>query len=266
MAKKASILFTGGGGWTAPAGVTSIELTIAGGGGGGAGGNIAANTTSIRAIGGGGGGAAIVNYINNFPVVPGTAYAINIGAGGAGGVYVDGSDGGTSSFGTVIAQGGCGGKNSNANPAGGTCLPGKYRIFNLNSVFYDGIDATPGAGGHGGYNTVAPAAIAEEGCGWSVSFGGSAGVFGSASGSYLGGSGGGGGGGANFPGCTGGAGGSGGNGNSGGLGGPGGNGSPGVLYAAGGGGGAGGGAGTTGGAGSIGGAGAPGFVIISWIE
>lgn len=58
--------------WTAPAGITSIQLLMVGGGGaGGSGGQ------------GGGGGGGAVYYNANVAVTPGTSYTITVGAGGA---------------------------------------------------------------------------------------------------------------------------------------------------------------------------------------
>ncbi len=87
--------------WTCPAGVYSVEvLVVAGGGGGGA------------WVGGGGGGGGVI-YRPAFPVVPGTAYTVTVGAGGDG-EYNPGSysgmpratNGGNSVFGTLTAIGG----------------------------------------------------------------------------------------------------------------------------------------------------------------
>lgn len=78
--------------WTCPSGVTFAEvLTVGGGGGGGA-------------PGGGGGGGGGVVYKSYVPVVAGANYTIEIGAGGAGGIYNSstgqpGLKGGVSSFG-----------------------------------------------------------------------------------------------------------------------------------------------------------------------
>ena len=91
--------------WTCPAGVYSVEvLVVAGGGGGG------------RHSGGGGGGGGVI-YRPAFPVVPGTAYTVTVGAGGSGppvGTYPTiaggvGGNGGNSVFGTLTAIGGGGG-------------------------------------------------------------------------------------------------------------------------------------------------------------
>jgi hypothetical protein len=83
--------------WTAPAGVTAIDvLVVAGGGGGGS-------------RHGGGGGAGGVVYKSAFPVVPGSSYIVTVGAGGAGaesGSGSVGSSGGNSVFGPLTAIGG----------------------------------------------------------------------------------------------------------------------------------------------------------------
>ena len=101
--------------WTAPSGVTKIEvLVVAGGGGGGAGGN--------RAGGGGGGGGVIYN--ESYNVTPNTEYSISVGAGGTGGAggnnYTPGISGGNSTFGTLTASGGGGGGDSSKGLPGGS--------------------------------------------------------------------------------------------------------------------------------------------------
>ena len=58
--------------WTAPAGVTLIEVLVVGGGGGGG-----------FQVGGGGGGGGVI-YNSAYPVTPGNAYTVTIGAGGTG--------------------------------------------------------------------------------------------------------------------------------------------------------------------------------------
>jgi len=70
--------------WTAPAGVTSINVAAVGGGGGGA----------HRFVGGAGGGGGLSNYENNLRVVPGQSYTIVVGSGGGAGspVGVTGGD------------------------------------------------------------------------------------------------------------------------------------------------------------------------------
>lgn len=96
--------------WTCPANVTYIELLVIGGGGGGA-----SNGNS-----GGYGGYGLGTYT----VVPGTAYAITIGAGGAGwpsASHNGTAGGGTSSFSTIMsATGGAVGLWSGAVSANGS--------------------------------------------------------------------------------------------------------------------------------------------------
>lgn len=112
-----SRIFTASGTFNCPAGVTKVHAIMrpgaGGGGGGGAGGTGALGATAGAGgggRGGGGGGASqlIRTWIN---VVPGTAYAITVGAGGAGGAGgaagagVNGGNGGTSSFGSIVTVG-----------------------------------------------------------------------------------------------------------------------------------------------------------------
>src|SRR5512137_1076121 len=73
-ASAATDTFTASGTWTAPAGVTSV--TVEAWGGGGAGGR--ASTSGYKGGGGAGGQYVIAVAI----VVPGTNYAIGVGAGG----------------------------------------------------------------------------------------------------------------------------------------------------------------------------------------
>ena len=92
--------------WTAPAGVTSVNIVAIGGGGGGA---------SLYNGSGGGGGA--LTYANNVSVTPGTAYTIAVGAGGA-----KDNSGGTTWFNTssyLYAGGGARGYPNNSIPVQG---------------------------------------------------------------------------------------------------------------------------------------------------
>jgi len=91
--------------WTAPAGVTALsELLVVGGGGGGGSG----------CQGGGGGGGGVIS-LTDVAVVPGTAYAVTVGKGGAPGIYPSsdqrwaGDNGDLSAFDTYEAAGGGGG-------------------------------------------------------------------------------------------------------------------------------------------------------------
>lgn len=99
--------------WTAPAGVSKVEvLVIAGGGGGGY-------------NGGGGGGAGGLIYNSAYTVIPGSNYTVTVGTGGIGGSgsTVVGSQGTNSVFATLTAVGG-GGGNSRSATTGTSTLAG----------------------------------------------------------------------------------------------------------------------------------------------
>lgn len=94
--------FTSSGNWTAPTGVTSVQVLVVGGGGAGGGSNAGNNYA-----GGGGGGAG--GYISQtYTVVPGNSYTVTVGAGGTG-TTAQGNNGGNSVFATLTAIGGGGG-------------------------------------------------------------------------------------------------------------------------------------------------------------
>lgn len=116
---RGMVVFTTNGTWTAPDGVTFAKVTCVGGGGGSGNGYSPNNL-----IGGAGGGGAVA--IKGATVVPGTVYAISIGAGGAATAA-----GGSTTFAvsTVIAAGGGGGANS--------------------STSFDGVNGTGGSTGNG---------------------------------------------------------------------------------------------------------------------
>lgn len=111
-----TVAFTtvGGFNWTAPAGVTSVSYLVVAGGGGGGSGNISSGRT--RSGGGGGGGGTLYGSLS---VTPGTSYAIAIGAAGIGSTSesVWGTNGGNSTFASIVSYGG-GGGGSSANEAG----------------------------------------------------------------------------------------------------------------------------------------------------
>jgi hypothetical protein len=81
--------------WTAPTGVTSIEvLVVAGGGSGGS-------------QHGGGGGAGGLIYRSNYTVTPGSSYTVTVGAGGTVGAFSSiGNNGSNSVFDSLTAIGG----------------------------------------------------------------------------------------------------------------------------------------------------------------
>lgn len=101
-------VFTAGGIWTKPAGITLVRVRVVGGGGGGGG----AGADQNQASGGGGGGYA--EEIIDVSVI--SSETVTVGAGGAGGAAGNnnGVAGGTSSFGAhCSATGGGGGLSSN---------------------------------------------------------------------------------------------------------------------------------------------------------
>lgn len=93
-APVSSEIFLSSGSITIPDGITEVYLSMCGGGGGGS----SRESASIGG-GGGGGGQACVNY--RVPVTPGATYTITIGAGGGAN-----SDGGNTSFGSIVCLGG----------------------------------------------------------------------------------------------------------------------------------------------------------------
>lgn len=142
--------------WTAPSGVTEVEvLVVAGGGGGGA-------------PGGGGGGGGGVIYRPRYPVTPGQSYTVTVGDGGAAGVYnvSAATNGGNSVFDTLTAiGGGNGGQNSanaggnggsggggggGANVSGGAGTQGQGHAGGSTNSNQQGYGGGGGAGGPGG--------------------------------------------------------------------------------------------------------------------
>ena len=119
--------------FTVPAGVTSLQVAVAGGGGGGG-----SNSTSQAAAAGGAGAGGLV-YHSSLAVSSGQNYAITIGGGGngaSGGTASAGSAGSSSSWGgTITANGG------GAGGAGATASAGAGNGGNGGS-----------GGGGGGYN------------------------------------------------------------------------------------------------------------------
>ena len=98
--------------WTAPTGVTNVEvLVVAGGGGGGS-------------QHGGGGGAGGLIYRGNYTVTPGTSYTVTVGAGGAGGTTSGnaGTNGSNSVFDSLTAIGGGAGGGWANGPAGASSV------------------------------------------------------------------------------------------------------------------------------------------------
>jgi collagen type I alpha len=106
--------FTGSGTFTGPTGVSCVYLTMIGGGGAGGG----ASGASARAAGGGGAGEAVVRQ--PVPITAGTGYTVTVGAAGVGSTGIAGTNGGTSSFGTLWSVAGGFGAGGGAGGTGAT--------------------------------------------------------------------------------------------------------------------------------------------------
>ena len=153
----------GGGTWTVPAGVYSVEVLVVGGGGGGG------------SFNGGGGGAGGVVYRTNYNVTPGAAVTVTVGAGGigdgrpgngaTGASGATGANGSNSVFDTLTALGGGAGATYAARTtavsggSGGGSWGGDRTLGALGTVgqghaggggFGNGNSYTESAGGGGG--------------------------------------------------------------------------------------------------------------------
>jgi hypothetical protein len=126
--------------WTAPPGVTSVDVEAWGGGGGGA------NRTSSRVGGGGGGGGAYAKKAG-VAVTAGTSYSYTVGAAGVGGATP--GAGGASSFNTNVVVA-AGGTNATANSAtGGVGGTVAASTGDAGSVFAGGRGYTWSSGSYG---------------------------------------------------------------------------------------------------------------------
>lgn len=145
--------------WTAPTGVTSVDVLIVGGGGGGGSWNATSGT-------GGGGGAGEASE-TTLSVSSGQTYKITVGGGGAGAIGANyGSNGSDSSFGTLKTAlgGGGGGHGQPYDGLSGACgggaggSGGTSRNGGIGSPGYNGGANRPGAGkpagGGGGMTAV----------------------------------------------------------------------------------------------------------------
>jgi len=149
--------------WTAPTGVTSVEVLVVGGGGGGGYGE--PNTSGD---GGGGGGAGGLIYNSTYSVVPGNTYTVTVGQGGASGASSTalGVTGSNSVFDQLTADGGggggggdsyasnlfagTGGSGGGSSSDGGTVqLPG-YPVAGQGNIGGRAFDSFRGGAGGGG--------------------------------------------------------------------------------------------------------------------
>jgi len=149
-AQAATDIYTVSTTWTAPAGVTSVDVEVWGGGGAGGGQNSSAD-------GGGGGGGGAYSKVIGVAVIPGNTYTVTVGAGGAGVSGGTGGSGGDSYFinaGTVMAKGGTGGSRSTGTPpaggAGGAAAAGVGTTTFSGGDGGRGRNNTTGQGGPGG--------------------------------------------------------------------------------------------------------------------
>ncbi len=141
---------TASGTWTAPAGVTSVDVEIWGGGGAGGG-------NPDKSDGGGGGGGGAYARTTSIPVVPNTVYTVTVGTGGTGGTGTGGA-GGDSWFintTTILAKGGGGGREP-ASGAGGSGGAGGTAAASVGTTKFSGgnggtgLNDKDGRGGPGG--------------------------------------------------------------------------------------------------------------------
>jgi MSHA biogenesis protein MshQ len=145
--------YTATGTWTAPAGVTSVDVEAWGGGGGGGGGE------GDSSDGGGGGGGGAYSRTTSITVVPGTTYTVTVGAAGtAGATNGTGGTGGDSWFintSTILAKGGTGGS-APVSDAGGVAGTGGSAAAGVGNVKFSGGNGgtgrnnSTGLGGPGG--------------------------------------------------------------------------------------------------------------------
>lgn len=139
-------LFTSSGTFTAPAGVTKVELFVAAGGGGG-GGDTGGNNGG-QGYGGGQGGVTT----QLFTVVPGTGYTVTIGGGGAG-ANGTGANGTASSFSSVSSTTGKGGGRFIGENDFASAVAGGVGIGPGGPASNTAAAANTGCGGGGGFGS-----------------------------------------------------------------------------------------------------------------
>ena len=150
-----------------PPGITSICVEVWGAGGGGY------SWSNIGSGGGGGGGGYGYQCLS---VVPGTAYTLNIGAGGGllgSGNSVVTLNGGNTLFGSVIIANGGNGGSTSSYGIGGTCIA-NFSITGNNGTFTNNvalINVTGGASGPNNNGTIVGGIVC-VGCGSAYGTGG----------------------------------------------------------------------------------------------
>lgn len=172
-------VFTTSGTWTAPAGVTSIQVSAWAAGG----------ASDITSHGSGGGGA--YSGLNAFSVTPGNTYAVSVGQGGTT-ISVNGGDSMFSASSTLLSKGGSGTVTTTGGQ-GGQSASGVGDVVHTGG---NGANNSTGQGGGGGgagtltngSNGISCASTCAGGSGGSV--GGGNGGNGGGTGSIFGGGGG----------------------------------------------------------------------------
>ena len=143
--------------WTCPANVTTVSVVAVGAGGGG-----------WSGFGSGGGGGGALAWANSIPVVPGQAYTVTVGGGGAGQNSVPSTvAGGTTSvtFGSVTVTAGGGTAGTYSFVLGGT-----YSVTGLS-----GVGNQTYGGGNGGQGAAAAGGASGGGGGGAGGYGGNGG-------------------------------------------------------------------------------------------
>lgn len=148
-------IFTSGGGTYTPTNSNVKYLKVRCAGGGGGGGSSPTTTSSQSAAAGGGGGGG---YVEELVLSPLTSYSYSVGAGGAGGATGashNGSNGGTTTFGTTFlsATGGTGSSGATASSiaasesggTGGNTLEGGNLLAISGGIGINSAIITPGA-------------------------------------------------------------------------------------------------------------------------
>jgi hypothetical protein len=163
-------VFTAGGTFTIPAGITSLKVTVVGGGGG-SGASLGA-VDAFACTGGGGGGGTAISYLTG--LTPGNTLTVTIGAGGTAGPSSAGNGGtggsstvasGTQTITTITGAGGSGSLGAASTlTAGGAGGSGSNGTINLTgsggSVSFPGtfssssLTATNVMGGSGGSSSI----------------------------------------------------------------------------------------------------------------
>lgn len=186
--------FTSSGSFTVPAGVTSIFVEAWGAGG--AGGSAVGNASPLyRAMGGGGGGGAYV--FGTIIVMPGDIINYTVAPNTGANSSTTPLNGGSSTFGSVVAPGGNGGECVSAAISGGHIggVGGLGASGNKNGgnggsrIGYDGTNCTSNCGTHDGAGGGGGASNSEDGGSASDLFPNGAGGVGGATGGGNGGNG-----------------------------------------------------------------------------